>query len=83
MPCGRCTLMGVKREHRLNLDDLAARTGLTKKTLTGYLPKGLLVAPDDHVIEKGHARPVWDESTIVAWESTRRGRGWRKGQTAS
>lgn len=75
----------VPREpRRLYLDDLAERTGLTRKTLTSYRSKGgMLPDADGQEIEAGHARPWWHESTIVAWEAQRPGRGWRLGQTAA
>jgi hypothetical protein len=71
----------VTKPRQLNLDDLSARTGLTVKTLSSYEKKGVLPPRDGEYTEKGHVRPVWNESTIVAWELARPGRGWAKGQT--
>jgi hypothetical protein len=64
----------------LYLEDFAALLGVGTKTLSGYRSRGTppLPEPDETVVDRGHARPRWRESTALAFRAARRGRGrWR------
>lgn len=61
----------------LEIRDLAEHLGVKVPSVRRYISRGDLPAPDHRV---GRS-PLWRKSTITAWESTRLGQGWRKGQT--
>lgn len=59
--------------HYLGMGEVAARTGLTRNTLTNYAAAGLMPAPD---VTVGEVRG-WRAETIDRWMSNRPGRGAR------
>jgi hypothetical protein len=56
--------------------EVAEYLGITTKAWNSYVSRGLAPAA-----EKFFGRtPVWRPATVKEWESSRRGRGWRKGE---
>ena len=60
----------------LTTKEVAERLGVKPNTVSGYRHHGYMPPPDGKL-----GKTVWWwEGTITAWQATRRGRGWRKGQ---
>ncbi len=63
-------------EGYLTADELAERLGIKRGSVHRYRVRGDLPEPDEHV----GRTPLWKIDSIEAWEASRPGRGWRKGQ---
>lgn len=66
-------------ERKLYRADLAEMAGINVRSLG----RVKLPPSDGTVLEAGHARPWWWESTVRAWLAARPGKGWRKGVKSS
>lgn len=60
----------------LTSDQLAARLGIKRDSIYRMHTRGDLPEP-----ERLGRTPVWPIASIEAWEKSRPGHGWRKGQT--
>lgn len=61
----------------LSTQDVAERLGVKPATVSGYRHHGYMPKPDGKL-----GKTVWWwEATIDAWQASRPGRGWKKGQT--
>ncbi|MFC7331400.1 helix-turn-helix transcriptional regulator [Marinactinospora rubrisoli] len=65
-------------DNLLTSKDIAGLIGVKLETVHRYRVRGDLPEPDGRM---GNS-PVWRKETIDAWIASRRGHGWRKGQTA-
>ena len=68
-------------DRKLYLEDFAEFIDVRPATLRAYRTRGTPPAPEpDGVdIDRGHACPWWHESTVKAWDDSRRGPGRRHG----
>lgn len=64
-------------DEQLFNDDAAALAGMTVSAWRGAVARHDALIPDGRKIDKGHARPWWWTSTILAWQAGRPGRGAR------
>ncbi len=64
-------------EGYLTAEQLAERLGIKRGSVHRYRVRGALPPAD----EKVGRTPLWKVETIEAWEATRPGQGWRKGQS--
>jgi predicted DNA-binding transcriptional regulator AlpA len=60
----------------LTADEVAAKIGVSRRTVYQYKTRGTLPPPD----EQPGRTPMWKTSTIEQWIESRPGQGWRKGQ---